>query len=345
MVRSKNKPATEPAAASVVETARSLQPALQRHLVIVHQPGWQALSDWYEIAQMVRRIDPTTGVVIVRADRPDPRLQKQAATLPSLVFSAGPLGKFMPERGKVYHGRPIHKFEQLHRLDRAGVRVPPTTMLQPDTRLDPGLWGEFVVVKPTDIGSSSHGAGIQLMRTERVRYIRPEDYPDGHPGRKGPMVVQKYIDTGPRVGVYRVLTLFGEPLYFQHVESRHNRVGLDAADERIEAEVIATQSLSQEEKRKSFVFYADIAALARAAYRAVPEAPLQGCDVVRDARTGLPYILELNPGGNTWHFSSDFQAPIRAMDGAEFEAQRRWHLDAFGTAAHVLADVARREAI
>lgn len=344
MARSKTKPAMEPAAEPTAST-RVLQPALQRHLVIVHQPGWQALGDWYEIAQMVRRIDPTTGVFIVGADRPEPELRKQAAALPSLVVSPGPLGRFAPERGKVYHGRPIHKFEQLHRLDRAGVRVPPTTILQPDTRLDPALWGEFVVVKPTDIGTSSHGTGIQLMRTQRVRYIRPEDYPEDHPGRKGPMVVQKYIDTGPRIAVYRVLTLFGEPLYFQYVESKLDRVGLDSSDERIEAEVIATQGVPQEERRKSFVFRADIAALVRAAYRAIPEVPLQGCDVVCDARTGLPYILELNPGGNTWHFSSSFQDPARAIEGPDLQHQRRWHLDAFGTAAHVLADVTRREAV
>ncbi len=343
MARSKTKPAAEPATEPAA-APRALQPALQRHLVIVHQPGWQALDDWYEIAQMVRRIDPTTGVFIIAADHPSPELQKQAAALPTLVFSAGPLGSFAPERGKVYHGRVIHKFEQLHRLARAGVRVPPSTMLQPDTRLDPSLWGEFVVVKPTDIGSSSHGAGIQLMRTQRASYIRPEDYPEDHPGRKGPMVVQKYIDTGPRIGVYRVLTLFGEPLYFQYIESKLDRVGLDSADERIETEVITTQRVPQEDKRKSFVFHADIAALVRAAYRAIPEAPLQGCDVVRDARTGLPYILELNPGGNTWHFSSSFQAHVRAIEGPELQHQRRWHLDAFGTAAHVLADVTRREA-
>lgn len=318
---------------------------IKRHLVIVHQPKWQALGDWIEIARTIRSVDPGTAVFVANSDRENVELRDQAATLPSLVFSAGPLGSFVPARGKVYHGRPIHKFEQLRRLDEAGVRVPPTTMLRPDTRLDRALWGEFVVVKPTDIASSSHGTGIQLMRTERVRYIRPEDYPEGHPGRKGPMVVQKYIDTGPRIAVYRVLTLFGEPLYFQHVESTHHRVGLDSADEQIEAEVIATQGVPQEARRKTFVFRADIAALVRAAYRAIPEVPLQGCDVVCDASTGLPYILELNPGGNTWHFSSSFQDAARAIEGPEIQLQRRWHLDAFGTAAHVLADVARREAV
>ncbi len=318
-------------------------PGLQRHLVIVHQPGWQALDDWYEIAQQVRRIDPATGVFIVRADRPDPELQKQAATLPSLVFSAGPLRAFVPERGKVYHGRLIHKFEQLMRLAAGGVRVPMSTLLQPDTRLDPAKWGEFVVLKPTDISTSSHGKGIQLMRTARVRYIKPEDYPEDHPGRRGPIVVQQFINSGPRMPHYRVLTLFGEPLYCQLSEAAENRVDLSSTDETIETAPIAMNVLLG--KTKTFLYRADVVALARAAYRAVPEAPLQGCDIIRDAATDQLYVLELNPGGNTWHFSSSFQAPLRAIDGAEHEARRRWHLDAFGTAAHVLADVTRREAL
>jgi hypothetical protein len=319
-----------------------LQPPLQRHLVIVHQPGWQAISDWSEIAQMVRRIDPTIGVMIVSSDRPGLEIRKLAATLPSLVFSPGPLGQFAPERGKVYYGRPIHKVEQLHRLDRAGVRVPMSTVLTPDTRLDPKSWGEFVVLKPTDIATSSQGIGIQLMRTARVRYIRPEDYPEGHPGRRGPMVVQQFINSGPRMPHYRVLTLFGEPLYLQMSEAGEDRVDLSSDDATIEAAPVAMNVLQG--KTKTFLYRADVAALARAAYRAIPEAPLQGCDIIRDAATDRLYVLELNPGGNTWHFSSNFQAPLRAIDGPEHESRRRWHLDAFGTAAHVLADVTRREA-
>lgn len=310
--------------------------------MIVHQPGWQAVSDWYEIAQMVRRIDPTTGVMIVGADRPNLELRKKAAALPSLVFSPGPLGEFAPERGKVYHGRPIHKFEQLLRLSAAGVRVPMSTVLRPDTKLDPAKWGEFVVLKPTDISTSSHGVGIQLIRTARVRYIKPEDYPEDHPGRRGRIVVQQFINSGPRMPHYRVLTLFGAPLYCQMSEAGEDRVDLSSSDETIEAATIAMNVLPG--KTKTFLYRADVVALARAAYEAVPEAPLQGCDLIRDAATGRLFVLELNPGGNTWHFSSSFQAPLRAIDGAEHEARRRWHLDAFGTAAHVLADVARRQA-
>ncbi|HEV7719515.1 MAG TPA: hypothetical protein VGO70_11135 [Arsenicitalea sp.] len=310
-------------------------------MVIVHQPGWQSLSDWHAIANTVGRIDPSIATFVVSAHIADDAAQ-HAASRPTLVFSPGPLGRFIPKRGKVYHGRPIHKFEQLRRLAEAGVRVPRTTLLRPDTKLDPAEWGEFVVVKPTDIASSSHGDGIGLMRTERVRYIAPEEYPPGHPGRAGPMVVQHFVDTGAQISSYRVLTLFGQPLYCMSVRSEAERAPLSGDNTAIEAISIASQSVTT--STKEFVYEADVIALAAAAYRAIPEAPLQGCDVVRDAVTRAVYVLELNPGGNTWHFSSSHNAENRVKNGSEVERLRHTHLDAFGSAAHVLAERTRSEA-
>jgi hypothetical protein len=45
-----------------------------------------------------------------------------------------------------------------------------------------------------------------------------------------------------------------------------------------------------------------------------------------------------------WHFSSSFLAGQRAELGPQFERQRRLQLDAFGTAAHVLAERTLAEA-
>lgn len=330
-----------PVGSSRVYASSSLTP--ERHLVIVHQPGWQSLADWHAIAKAVGKIDPTIATVVVSAHVADHGAAEYAASRPTLVFSPGPLGRFIPRRGKIYCGKPIHKFEQLRRLAEAGVRVPRTAMLRPDTRFDPAEWGEFVIVKPTDIASSSHGDGITLMRTERVRYVAPGDYPPGHPGRAGPMVVQYFVDTGPHISTYRVLTLFGRPLYCQIVQSVEARAELSADDNAIASMTIAIQGVRS--KSKQFIYEADVIALAAAAYRAIPEVPLQGCDIIREARTGAIYVLELNPGGNTWHFSSTQQAESRAKDGPEFEQIRHTQLDAFGSAAHVLAERTRNEAV
>ncbi len=66
------------------------------------------------------------------------------------------------------------------------------------------------------------------MRAVRVRFRAPEDYPAGHPGRRGPMMVQQFINTGERISLYRVLTLFGEPLCANRYGSARSMVDLSS---------------------------------------------------------------------------------------------------------------------
>ena len=105
---------------------------------------------------------------------------------------------------------------------------------------------------------------------------------------------------------------------------------------------MAVQAVAVRNRR--LVYKADVVALAAAAHRAIPEAPMKGCDIIRDATTGRLYVLELNPGGNTWHFSSSFLAETRARFGPGYDRQRLSQIDAFGTAAQVLAERTQAEA-
>ena len=155
------------------------------------------------------------------------------------------------------------------------------------------------------------------------------------------MLVQQFINTGDRIAYYRALTLFGEPLNVNLGRAASERIDLDAPDEVIERAVVATQTV---EKEKYLVSDPDVITLARAAHAAIPEVPLKGTDIVRDAKTGALYVLEVNAGGNTWHFSSDHLAAIRQANGPEFERRRLEQFDALRTAARVLAEKTRAEA-
>ena len=315
----------------------SLRPAemATRHLVLAYRSGWQSLDDLNAIARHVHEIDPSVRTFILPGTLPNSVSRRAAATRPSLIVSPAPLAGFRPLRGKVYQGARIDKLDQIRRLAGAGVAMPRTELLTPGMTLDPAEWGDLVILKPTDMNSSSHGRGIQLIRTRRVRYRLPADYPEGHPGRRAPMLVQQFIDTGERLTLYRVLTLFGEPLYCQFMRSRASRVDLSAPDDVIETAAIANQAVDQDE---FFVTEPDVLAVARSAHAAIPEVPLKGCDIIRDAGSRRLYVLEVNPGGNTWHFSSRFLADIRAKHEPDFEAERVRQFDAFRTAARVLAE-------
>ena len=72
--------------------------------------------------------------------------------------------------------------------------------------------------------------------------------------------------------------------------------------------------------------------------------PLKGCDIIRDAATGALFVLELNPGGNTWRFSSHYLARERAGRPREHEALRVRQFDAFRMAARVLVRQTELEA-
>lgn len=319
------------------------QTAIKRHLVIGYRPGWQSLDDLNSMAGYVSEFDPTIRTFIVSTTSRNSISRREAAKKPTLVVSNGRMATFHPLRGKVYQGWPIPKLEEVRRLELAGLPVPRTEILTPDMKLDPADWGEFVIVKPTDIGTSSHGLGIQLMRTHRVRYIAPRDYPPGHPGKLGPMLVQKFIDTGERLTTYRLLMFFNEPLYVQLNIGGGRRTALDADDEAIERGSIALQAA---DTREAFIVDApDVVALGRAVHAAVPEIPLKGCDFLREASTGKLYLIELNAGGNTWHFSSAYGQKLRDYLGPEFERQRRTQFDALRTASRVLAELTNAEAV
>ncbi len=316
--------------------------ALERSLILVHTPTVLASDDLNTIAGHIRQMRPEIATFIVSNRSLHSVTRKRAAQLPSLTFSPVELQAFAPLRGKVYQGQAVEKLDQLRRLAEAGISVPKTTAITPELTLDPAEWGAFVIVKPTSLAGSSYGKGIQLMRTERVRYIAPADYPTDHPGRLGPMMVQQFIDTGERIAAFRVLTLFGEPLYCQFNRSETTRPGLNTSDEEIESAVMATQIV---DKDKRFVIDEEAIALARAAHATIPDVPLKGCDILKDEATGKLYVLELNPGGNTWHFSSDYLAKVRAANGPEFEAQRLRQFDALRTAARLLAERTMAEAV
>ena len=339
-----------PARARFVPTATirpspaSAKTSVARHLIIAYRPGWQSTEDLGAIRRHVTDIDPTIETFIVPTTERNSVSRRLAAKRPTLVVSNGAIPVFRPLRGKVYQGFPIAKFEELRRLSAAGVPVPRTAMLTPDLQLDEADWGEFVIVKPTDIATSSHGRGIQLMRTRRVRYIPPAEYPADHPGRLGPMLVQQYIDTGEHLTEFRILTYFGEPLYLQSNRAKSKRVDLSLSDEEIESATVAAQNFKEQDH--DFPIDPGIIALARAAHNAIPEIPLKGCDVVRDHKTGRPYVLELNCGGNTWHFSSNFNLDQRDTSQAALERRRRRRLqfDAMRTAARVLVARTNSEA-
>jgi len=311
-----------------------------RNLVLVHTDGYQDVADFQEIAKYVQELAPDIEVFIASNDIPSSTTRRRAARRPTLVFSPGNLLEFRPIRGKIYAGRAIPKLEQLSRFKAAGLPVPAFAEISPDVVLPPQTFGPLVVVKP-GFSAASHGQHMTLTRRDAVRFQSRESYPSDHPGRYGPMFAQRFIDTGPFINHHRVLTLFGVPLLAFRTTSQAERPPLDSNED-----VLANISMKARRRdgpiAREFTSNADVLELARRTYSALPEIALQGVDIIREEKTEKLYVLEANPGGNTWIFSKgDMTARLKATLGTERLTDQ---FDAFETAAKVLIERTRAEA-
>ncbi len=309
-----------------------------RNLVMVYNPKFLSVGDFEEIRNRILAHAPDIEVFIVPLTIPAFASTRRTANRRSLIFAPQGLGRFRPRRGKVYRGRILPKIDQMQALERAGIRVPKWTVLTPDTKLDPGEWGPVVILKPAAWRVASLGKGINLMRTARVKFRDCASFPAGHPGRQGSMIVQQFIPTGDYPTKTRVLSLFGEILYGLERVQSEKLPDLNAPDDVLESARVVTTGKA---RRATLVIDQPLIDLARRVFDCFPLIPLQALDVIFDSRDGTAYVLEINPGGNTWHFSSRFAAAFeKELGGKKLKDQ----LGAFDIAAGVLIERTRREA-
>lgn len=319
--------------------------AAERNLVLVRTERSQSEEDLLEIKALVEAQAPDIEVFIVDNRAISSVTARRAASRPALVVSNYVLDQFRPRRGKVYAGRWIRKQEQQRLLEAHGIPIPKAVLLAPDTVLDPAEWGEMVVVKPTTERFTSYGKGVALRRTTAVRHVSPPSPAPGERPQASQHIVQRFIDTGPCPVSYRVLTFLGEPIYSLRFRLVAPLGPLPAGDEALAALQIAANSegrvaeLSRDE---------EVLAMASRVHAVAPDVPLKGVDVVRDVRDGSLWVLEFNPGGNTWGFSSAVGRKVREMLGNGDEAHGREalkaHLDGFRTVARLLVERTRTEA-
>ena len=138
-----------------------------------------------------------------------------------------------------------------------------------------------------------------------------------------------------------MLTLFGAPLLAFKTTSERARPALDSSDDAL-ANIALKARRRDGPIRREFTPDPDILELARRAYSALPEIALQGIDIIREAGSGKLYLLEANPGGNTWIFSKgDLTTQLKTALGVERLTDQ---FDAFRTAAKVLIERTRAEA-
>jgi hypothetical protein len=322
----------------------------KRNLILIHR-GPEYELDFEEISAKIFALDPDITTYSFAISSTD-QLSEAAWQRPTLTVALNSMFNLKVKRGPVLKNYQISKLAQHKIFQEADLPTPPTLPFKFGMQLDPILFGEFVIIKPMSLVLGSQGRGVQLFRRRRLETMRSRDFPTGHlihKDREG-YLVQKFIDTGEFVPYTRVSTFFSEPMYSYFQRSKSPRGSLDSPDEVIETLRITNNSVIFRERQLRAED--DVVAFARRVHDAFPNIPLLGTDILREYGTGKLFVVECNPGGNTWHFSSKMTLPLRLkIGGASLVGPkkahviaRKMHIDqfnAFDRAARILTEKTR----
>ena len=306
--------------------------APRRVLNLITNPAVNTEADFAELALWIAEAAPDTAVFVL-PDAADADTLAGVPDLPTLTVSPAPVRRLRPRRGPLLQGQHVAKSVEYRALDALGIPVPRWSRLLPGKPAVLEGFGAYVVTKP-DFGA--RGADVRLERREQARWRPPRtELAEHFGGPFNPRVAQEFVYTGAWPRSYRVATLFGTALFAFKVEADHARQPL------AERTGFNGQSIVASGQGCTFELWndPDILALAERAHAALPNVPLLGVDVLRDADSGQLFVVELNSLGYTWHFSSPWREPHAGFGlglDAQFNGRRR--------AAAVLAEVCEARA-
>lgn len=309
-----------------------------RNLCLVVEPKRLDWGDFAAIANRMQALDPGVLVNVLTPRDTAEAVHVKRWTCKSITVAIGLSGRFTPPRGPVFEGGAVPKLEQYERFCAAGVATPRTARFEFGKRYSPDEWSEFAILKPLPITMSSQSGRTRLYRTRRLEHLSRQTLPADHFLRDGPGLVQELIDTGLYPCKWRVLSLFGDPLYSAVTRSMVARASLEASDEDIESSIIdaknqQSKAADKDGKRTQLALDEEILAFARQVHGVFPRKPLLGIDILKRESDGRLFALEINAGANTWHFSSS-RVPHRTRLGGR-EAMTA-QLDSWTVAAKTL---------
>jgi hypothetical protein len=310
------------------------KPTPTRNLLIVQTVPEQDPSDWLAIRQRIERNAPDIEVSIANNRHRNSVTARWQVRRPSLVFSPVRLIDFVPRGGAVYCGHILGKDEQLRRLSSIEILTPRTATLSPLSSFDPGEWGDYVIVKPNNLNS---GNGVKLVRTVDLS----ARYDELTAVANDQFLVEPYIDHSEDgyPTEYRVLSMFGRALYCARNRWGNKRPPLAeiAADP---LGVIASNNKTMGGHIRSICNDPEIISLGERAHKAFPECPVIGVDIIRESQSRRLYVLEVNPHGAVWHFSSPFSKNL----DPEYVRERYAQFNALDLAADLLIQKTRTDA-
>lgn len=307
----------------------------KRNLILIHR-GPEYERDFDEIATLVNSIDRDITVYHLPNDL-KVELPVSAWQYPTLTVALTSKFYLPVRRGPVLRNRSFSKLAQQSIFRQNEIPYPPSSLFEFGMTLDPIVFGDFVILKPLNLELTSSGHGLHVMRRKRAEALSPSAFSADHPIRNGErFIVQRFIFTGQYATTHRVTTFLGSALYSLKFGAQVPSPDLSSPDDVIDAGKFSHKgdfTINQD-------FNEEVLSLARKVASSFEDVPLLGIDFVRDINTSKFYALEVNAGGNTWHFSSQLWAERRARNpGLVLEMKNQF--GAFDLAAHALVEKVR----
>ncbi len=270
--------------------------------------------------------------VVVRIDTGNP-VWTEISSKPTLMFSPIPMDLRSDVRGHRMFGEHISKTEEMRRLASKGFPIPRTMEMEHASRIDENEWGPLVIVKPTA------GRGSNNVRVMRTRDIARVSANTNRPPEPGPaMLIQEWIDTGPLLTSYRVMTVLDKVIYIMKSSAMQ---AWEISDHTVGTEGLFLGKM-REPYSQQLVREQDVHQLASDLCRTFSYTTSLGLDILRDSKSGKLYVLEMNSGYPTWHLSSRYIKWLDKQHRSYTHMDRYTQFNAIEEISHSLAQAVYR---
>ena len=253
-------------------------------------------NDFVAIGKHIIRKAPEIAVVIkpvfYHPNELDPALQN----FPLLNLYLVNPPEVIPSRGKTLFVERIDKFEQIKQYTAAEIATPKTIEYELGQPINKNDWGDHVFIKPR---KGSYSENSFLIPTKCILDIKPyfeklraEDK----------FILQEFIYTGVHAISYRVLNFLGATLSFFSYTCLKPVYLPNNLDEAFNNDTVQTSFLNDKTTEK-FEYNNEILDFSKKIFNVFNEKPIQGTDIIIDAKSNKLYVLEANLGGNSWGFT------------------------------------------
>jgi hypothetical protein len=274
-------------------------------VIVVHRK--ENADDFQQIARRIRNLDPSIGVLMVSDFLTSKMVPPEFLQLPMLViYLCNPPATEFKVATKIAVKK-MSKIEEYEHFKKHKLPCLPIDRFKWGMELDPAIYGDWVVLKPEHIQST--GKDVNMVPTKKIPHLKLSDFPEAHLIRQDSYYVQKFVKAGPTPVHYRALVFLDEILYSSF--STH-QMPYPTVDSSLSSLLSRSITANWQGKRKiDFTEAEEVIRLALRTSKSFENVPLLGIDFIYDDQSKRFYILETNPGGNVWHFSSEIGKGLR----------------------------------